>query len=249
MTASVGVMPTAPPAPKVLVFDVNETLSDMAGMRSRLASVGVSPTAFPRWFAGVLRDGFALTAAGGYADFADLAHDGLRALTDGMEVPALTDEAIEHVVAGFADLEVHPDVPVGVRALHRAGFRLVTMTNGSVAVTEALLERAGLRDHFELLLDVRGPRCWKPAPEAYRYTIDAADVTPADAMLVAVHPWDIDGAVRAGLRGAWIRRGTPPTAYPSAMRPPTLVADGLDELSHLLTRGSGSSGPHPRVDR
>ncbi len=27
-----------------------------------------------------------------------------------------------------------------------------------------------------------------------------------DAMLVAVHPWDIDGAARAGLATAWINR-------------------------------------------
>ncbi|APX32367.1 haloacid dehalogenase, type II [Brachybacterium sp. P6-10-X1] len=234
-------MPTASPAPEVLVFDVNETLSDMAGMRSRLASVGVAPTAFRPWFAGVLRDGFALTAAGGYADLADVARDGLRALTEGTEGPALTDDAIEHVVAGFSELDVHPEVPAGVRALHGARFRLITMTNGSAAVTEALLERAGLRDHFDLLLDVRGPRCWKPAPEAYRYAVDAADVAPADAMLVAVHPWDVDGAVRAGLRGAWIRRGTPPAAYPSAMMPPTLAAGDLVDVAHLLARGGQSA--------
>lgn len=235
-------MPTASPVPKVLVFDVNETLSNMAGMRSRLASVGVARTAFPRWFAGVLRDGFALTAAGGYADFADVARDGLRALTAETEGPALTDDAIEHVMGGFTELEVHPDIPAGVRALHEAGFRLATMTNGSVAVTEALLERAGLRDHFELLLDVRGPRCWKPAPRAYQYAIDALDVAPADAMLVAVHPWDVDGGVRAGLCGAWLRRGTPPAAYPSVMKPPTLVADDLLEVSQLLTRGDERPG-------
>lgn len=39
-----------------------------------------------------------------------------------------------------------------------------------------------------------------------------------DAMLVAVHPWDVDGAARAGMRTAWLdRRGT---AYPSYFTAP-----------------------------
>jgi hypothetical protein len=34
----------------------------------------------------------------------------------------------------------------------------------------------------------------------------ACQVDPADAMLVAAHPWDTDGAHRAGLASAWIDR-------------------------------------------
>lgn len=39
----------------------------------------------PTWFAGVLRDGFALTAAGAYADFASVARDGVWAVLSGLE--------------------------------------------------------------------------------------------------------------------------------------------------------------------
>lgn len=159
---------------------------------------------------------------------------GLRALPPATDGAPLADEAIDHVLAGFTGLDVHPDVPAGIRALHDAGFRLVTMTNGSVAVTESLLERAGLRDRFELLLDVHGPRRWKPVSEPYRYVVDAVGVPAAEVMLVAVHPWDVHGAILAGLRGTWVRRGTPPMSYPHVMASPTLMVDNLIELADCL---------------
>lgn len=219
--------------PQVLIFDVNETLSDLTPLRTRFEDVGAPADLMPTWFAGVLRDGFALTAAGAYADFSSVAVDVLRGLLPG--VPGWHGDvaaAARHILDGFAGLDVHPDVPDGVRRLSEAGFRLVTMTNGSSELTEQLLARTGLRDRFEALLDVRGPRRWKPSPAAYRYAVEQVQVRPQEAVLVAVHPWDVDGALRAGLRGAWLRRNA--SAYPQTMSPPTYSAQDLRELAELL---------------
>ncbi|WP_306187335.1 haloacid dehalogenase type II [Streptomyces sp. MK5] len=222
-------------SPAVLVFDVNETLSDFAALRQRFNDVGAEDDLVPLWFAAVLRDGFAITAAGGYADFADIARDNLRQLLSGApwEHDRL-ESAISHVMSGFAELDVHQDVPDGVRTLHAAGFRLVTMTNGSAPLTERLLTRAGVRGCFGELWDVTGPRRWKPHPRAYRYATERAGVRPDEAMLVATHPWDVDGAQRAGLRGAWLRRGTATGAYPRSMTAPALQAEDMRELALLL---------------
>ncbi|MGK5450893.1 haloacid dehalogenase type II [Streptomyces radiopugnans] len=222
------------PPPRLIVFDVNETLSDMTPLRARFEEVGAPGHLAPLWFAGVLRDGFALTAAGGFAEFADLAADGLRALLGGLpERPGGVDDAVRHVLAGLGTLPVHPDVPGGVRALREAGFRLVAMTNGAAPTAERLLDGAGVLEHFEALLDVRGPRAWKPASAAYRYAIEKLGVTAGETLLAAVHPWDVDGARRAGLAAAWLRRGA--TVYPTAMTAPTLTADDLSSLARALT--------------
>ncbi|WP_251060478.1 haloacid dehalogenase type II [Streptomyces sp. ISL-100] len=184
-----------------------------------------------------LRDGFALTAAGAYADFSVVAQDGIRALLP--RVPGWSgdvEQAARHVLAGFTELEVHPDVPDGVRTLHEAGFRLVTMTNGRAALAERLLSRAGLLHCFEAQLDVSGPQCWKPARAAYQYAVEHTGVRPDQAVLVAVHPWDIDGAQRAGLGGAWLRRGA--SAYPEAMLSPTYTAEDLRDLAAALAQGA-----------
>ncbi len=48
------------PRPSVIVFDVNETLSDMAPLARRFADVGAPELLAQVWFASLLRDGFAL---------------------------------------------------------------------------------------------------------------------------------------------------------------------------------------------
>ena len=119
--------------------------------------------------------------------------------------------------------------PDGVRALRGSGIRLVTLSNGSASVAEALFERAGIREHFQALLSVEEAGVWKPAAGAYAYALDRCDVEPSDAMLVAVHPWDIDGAARAGLATAWINRSGGP--YPGALQAPTVSSRSLAELA------------------
>ena len=59
--------------PRLLVFDVNETLSDMTHLGDRFVEVGVPPYLAAQWFAGLLRDGFALTVTGHNPSFADVA--------------------------------------------------------------------------------------------------------------------------------------------------------------------------------
>jgi 2-haloacid dehalogenase len=209
------------PRPALIVFDVNETLSDMEPVRGLLAELGAPPGLADSWFPSTLRDGFALTAAGSYAPFAAIARTHLG-------------EYADPVLERFGQLEVHPDVPDGIRQLHALGIRMVTMSNGASAIAEGLLERAGVADLVERRLSVDDVRCWKPAREAYRHAVETAGVHPADAMLVAVHPWDLDGAKRAGLQAGWLDRdGTP---YPrEVFAEPDVQATTLGGLADALS--------------
>ena len=219
-------------APRVVLFDVNETLSDMSPLGQRFVDVGAPELTAKVWFASLLRDAFALTAAGGTARFATLASAGLRSALTGPPLTRDLDDAIEHVMSGFRDLTVHPDVPDGVRGLKAAGLRLATLSNGSADVADRLLTGAGLRQEFEQLLSVEGAGVWKPAPGSYAYAARTCGVEPAEMMLVAVHPWDIDGAARAGLSTAWINRDGLP--YPEYFTAPTHTITALPELPGRL---------------
>ena len=218
--------------PSVIVFDVNETLSDMALMADRFADVGAPGHLAQLWFAMLLRDVFALTATGSQESFAVLAAGTLRAVLAGVRLDRDVEAAIEHVLAGFMALPVHPDVPDGVRALRAAGFRLVTLSNGATAVAEALLDRAGLRGEFEALLSVEYAGAWKPARKAYDYAGRRCGAGPAEMLLVAVHAWDTHGAARAGLGTAWINRAG--SDYPGYFTPPTHTVSALTELLGAL---------------
>lgn len=220
-----------PVRPSVVVFDVNETLSDLSALGSRFEQAGAPAALRSTWFASVLRDGFGLAAAGTAEPFADVATGVLRPLLQEAGV-ADVDAAVEHVMQGFSQLDVHEDVPDGVRALRAAGLRLVTLSNGSRDVAQGLLARAGLEAEFEQLLSVQDAGRWKPARVAYEHAATACDVPLEQLLLVAVHPWDIDGAARAGLQTAWLNRSG--TSYPSHLTPPGLCVRDLRDLDAAL---------------
>lgn len=217
------------PRPSVIVFDVNETLSDMAPLASRFADIGVPELLAKVWFASLLRDGFALAAAGSQETFARLAGGALRTMLAGARLSRPADEAVDHVLSGFAELNVHPDVPDGVRLLRRHGLRLVTLSNGSAEVAARLFTRAGIREHFEHLLSVEDAGAWKPVPAAYTHAARACSVDIGQMLLVATHPWDIHGAHQAGMRTGWIARQQEP--YPGYFAAPDLRASDLVSLA------------------
>lgn len=220
---------------QLVVFDVNGTLFSMSPVADRLAEVGLDGQ-MDVWFARILRDGFAAAAAGGFAAFADLARHHLQVLLEAQGAES-SDESFEHVIGGFEQVVAHPDVEPGLRRLADAGVPVVTMTNGTVDITRRFLERAGLDRFVEATYDVAMARQWKPASGAYRFVVDRHEVDPRDAVMVAVHPWDLQGAAAAGLATAWINRSG--ARYPEPFPAPDVRGRSLVEVvDALLDRGT-----------
>lgn len=221
------------PRPRVIVFDVNETLSDMAPLGRCFAELGLPDQLASVWFASVLRDGFALATTGGTAEFRRIAEITLRSVLATAMPDAALAQGAARVMTAFTSLDVHPDVAAGVRALRQEGLRLVTMSNGSADVADELLGRAGIRDEFDRLLSVDDAGIWKPAAAAYTYAARACDVPIDELMLVAVHPWDIHGARQAGMRTGWLSRR--PGPYPAYFTPPDIRAPDLVDLARQVS--------------
>lgn len=219
------------PAPSVIVFDVNETLSDMSPMGQRFADAGAPAYLAKQWFAALLRDGFALSTTGDAAGFATV---GVELLTPLLEAAGVADaeEAARRLASSVADLPLHADVVDGVRAVSAAGYRLITLTNGSAKVAEKLFTAGGILDAFEKLLSVGDAPAWKPHAGAYQYAAEACGTSPDEMLLVAVHPWDIHGAARAGLKTAWVNRAG--GMYPSYFQAPGITITALDQLAGAL---------------
>ncbi|GAB3536299.1 haloacid dehalogenase type II [Arthrobacter tecti] len=219
--------------PSVIVFDVNETLSDMSPLGKRFVDLGLPAPVAKLWFASVLRDGFALTAAGTSRSFADIAAENLRGLLaanadDNLDI----ESAVSQTLQAMGALDVHPDVAPGIERLASDRYRLVTLTNGSVQTSDELLTRAGVRDRFEKLLSVDDAPAWKPSASSYSFAAGECGTNPGEMLLVAVHPWDIHGAAQAGLRTAWVNRGG--AAYPGHFQTPDITIASLEELSGAL---------------
>lgn len=81
-------------------------------------------------------------------------------------------------------------------------------------------------------MSVEDAGAWKPDREAYDYAARECGTAPDDMLLVAAHPWDIDGAARAGMHTAWINRSGLP--YPGHFTPPERTVTALADLAGQL---------------
>lgn len=224
----------APPA--LLLLDVNETLSDTGALAGVLEGLRAPGHLGATWFASVLRDGFALTAAGHPAPFSDVARAAARSLLAPHVPPGSLDDAAETLVGAVGSLPLHPDVPDGLAALATTGIRVVALTNGSASVASGLLERGGVRQHLEAVLSVEafGEGAWKPAASAYRGACATLGVETDEAVLVAVHRWDVDGAAGAGLRTVLVDRTGGGRQDLAVFREPGRTVSGLDDLASQM---------------
>ena len=213
------------------VLDVNETLFSLDAVGAVFDELGLGAERLPLWFARLLRDGFAVAAMGDAVAFPDLADHHARLLGDEVGV-TVDDDAVAQVVAAFDEVEAHPDVAPGLRRLHDAGVQLVPFTNGSAPIVTRFLARAGLDDLVEAPHDVSSAGSWKPAPAAYRWICDELGVASAAAAMVAVHPWDVAGAMRTGMVGAWLDRDA--GRWPPFLPTPDRAAADLDGLAAAL---------------
>ncbi|MEX5717920.1 HAD family hydrolase [Geodermatophilus maliterrae] len=205
--------------PDVVAFDVNETLLDLEPVRAALVELGQPAHLLPTVFGRTLQTGFAATVAGTWLPFRAAFESSLAQLTD------LDDGDRGRVADAFLELSPHPDVEPVLRRLATAGVRVVTLSHGSPGVAEAGLERGGVTPLVERTLTSETVRTWKPSRAAYLWAAGACGVAPGRMALVAAHGWDVLGAERAGLTGAWFPRAE--RVYPPAYPAPAVVADDL----------------------
>jgi 2-haloacid dehalogenase len=215
-----------------VVFDVNETLSDLRPMADAFEAVGAPGSLAKTWFAGVLRDGFALSTVGDSARFVTIAEQQLRVVLHSVALRLSLDEAVESILQKLKNLSLHPDVVDGIRALTGDGLQLLTLSNGSSDLAARLCADAGVRAEFSHLLSVEDAPLWKPAAQAYRLASETSGLALGELLLVAVHPWDIHGASRAGMQTAWVNRTGEP--YPTYFDAPDITLGSVRGLADAI---------------
>lgn len=218
--------------PKVIFFDVNETLLDMSPLKSAVKAAFGNPAAFNQWFGLLLQYSLVATVTDEYFNFGALADAALDMTAHMLQTKSLTHAEKHELTAMLTQLPAHSDVPAGLERLRAAGYRLLALTNSPPATLAAQLAHAGLTDYFEQALSVDVVRRYKPHPDTYHYAAKQAGVLPAEAMLVAAHGWDVAGALHAGLLAGFVARPGQ-TLYPLAP-PPTCQGPTLAELATQL---------------
>ena len=190
---------------RVCVFDVNETLLDLAALDPLFERVFGETAVRRLWFNQMLQSAFVATITDAYVTFGEAAGAALGMTEERLGVEVSEDDRRE-ILGGLRDLPPHPEVPESLDRLHDAGFRLATLTNSTQEVAEAQIQNAGLTDKFEQILSADTARRLKPAPAPYRMAARSLGVSDRGMRLIAAHAWDVAGALRAGCAAAFVAR-------------------------------------------
>jgi 2-haloacid dehalogenase len=152
----------------------------------------------------------------------------------------LPDAERRRLVSAWHRLDPWPDVRTGLDDLRREHIT-ASLSNGHLAMLVDLARHGDLR--FDCLLSAELARVYKPAAGVYTTAARLLGVEPGELMLVAAHPWDLQGAREAGLRTAFIDRpleygpGSPAREYPEA----DVSAGDLHELAQRLRQMANSA--------
>jgi len=95
---------------------------------------------------------------------------------------------------------VDPATPRALETLKARGFRLAVISNADGRMEDALL-RAGLREHFEFVLDSEIVGISKPDAGIFRVATELLELEPAQCLYVGdLYPVDFLGARGAGMQ-------------------------------------------------
>lgn len=216
---------------RVLVFDVIETLLDLQALDPAFELVFRDRSVREQWFQQMLQSAFVSTVTDTYRDFGQLGRAALE-MTAKRHGVDLSPDQQQHILGMIRQLPPHPDVIDGLSRLRDAGFRMAALSNSTVEAAEAQLQHAGLRDFFEQALSADMARRLKPAREAYHMAAQRLGVDPAEIRLIAVHAWDVTGAIRAGCAAAFVAR--PNMVLDPAGEQPDVVGADMREVAELI---------------
>lgn len=214
--------------PKVVLIDVFDTMLQLEGLRPRFVDVGRPEHELELFFARTVRDGMALTLAGEAPPFAEVARSALITTTG----RTLSEEAVRYVLAGFEELPPHPDVEPALMMLASAGVPAYAFTHGSAEVVAKALDKAQLRSYLRGVLSCEQLSSFKPPPTVYQWACRQVNAAPGNTALVAVHSWDVHGAVRAGLLAGLATRME--GGMSDVVAAPHVVAENLDDVVERL---------------
>jgi 2-haloacid dehalogenase len=216
---------------RICVFDVNETLLDLAALDPHFERIFGDASARQAWFGQFLALWLTETVTGVYTDFGTIGGAALEMLAE-RQGGNLSDEDKQQILGGMQELPPHPEVSENLSRLRDAGIRLAALTNSTQQVADGQIENAGLKDHFEQVLSADTVKRLKPASEPYRLAADSLGVEIGQIRLVAAHAWDIAGALRAGCAAAFVAR--PGMVLSPLVERPDVVGTDLREVADQI---------------
>jgi len=133
----------------------------------------------------------------------------------------------------YRELPAFDDVRDALSDLAGRGCRLYAFSNGSAEAVETLLSAAGIRERFLGVVSCDDIRSFKPNPAVYAHFLRKSQASGSEAWLISGNPFDVIGAISAGMRGAWVRRSADAVFDPWGIEP-TVTVTSINELADAI---------------
>ncbi|MCG1036761.1 haloacid dehalogenase type II [Polaribacter sargassicola] len=219
--------------PKVLFFDVNETLLDLTSVKKEIGkALNGKEDLLSLWFTTMLHYSLVVSASKQYKPFVNIGAAALQMVAANNNIKLTKTSALEIVTNAMQHLPPHPEVKEALVTLKKAGYKLVAFTNSSNKGLKKQFEYAKLTPFFDELLSVEESGNFKPFTNTYLWGADKMNEKPEDCMLIAAHGWDVAGALWAGFRAAFISRPGQ-QLFPLALETEIVTTD-LQKASDIL---------------
>jgi 2-haloacid dehalogenase len=127
--------------PRVIVFDVNETLLDLSALNTHFERIFGDAGVRRLWFAQVLQSALVSAITDWYTDFGTVGGAALAMVAERQGI-TLTDADRQTVREAMLNLPPHPEVRAALEKLQKAGLRLAALTNSAQAAAETQLTNA-----------------------------------------------------------------------------------------------------------
>jgi len=145
----------------------------------------------------------------------------------------LPDSAIKEINSQYHKLRAYPEVVGALKALKEQGLILKIVANPTKQMIEDHSKYAGTYEYLdEIISSGEEARAFKPSPKVYELGIERAGCAKDEILWVTSHFWEAVGAVRQGLRVAWINRARQPQLQIGVE--PTYKTGNLQELADIL---------------
>lgn len=218
-----------------LAFDVYGTLIDTHGVVTKLQeTIGEKAKDFSQtWREKQLEYSFRRGLMQNYVNFADCTKHGLEYTAAYYKI-SLTRNQKAELLDTYRTLPAFEDVFKELNRLKDDGYNLYAFSNGSEEAVETLLVAAGIRKFFAGVVSVDDLKSYKPNPAVYCHFLRKSRTTGNEAWLISSNPFDVIGAISAGMKAAWLKRSEDAIFDPWGINP-TITVRNLHDLGEHIT--------------
>jgi len=219
-----------------LAFDIYGTLIDPSGVNEILENfVGSKAIQFSTlWRRKQIEYSFRRGLMRNYRNFSVCTKQALEYTCDYFYLE-ISEEEKQGILDQYLFLPAFPGVEECLDYLKASEIKLYAFSNGTREMVDRVLGNAGIHSFFTDIISTDEIHSFKPDPDVYNHFLSRTNSTGGEAWLVSSNPFDVVGAISAGIKSVWIKRKPDYVFDPWEIKP-TITLNNISELSPIILK-------------